>query len=344
MNEASRPHAEERENAPPRPEVTVVIPTRDRWELLSKHGLLSALRQENVDCEVIVVDDGSVDGTVSRLSEIHDSRLRVIRHEQARGMAGARNAGIAVARAEWLAFLDDDDLWSPRKLRVQLDAARLTGADFVYAGAVLVYETGALLAADRVPNAGDLSSLLLEGDVIPAGASNILVRTDLVRGLGGFDEDLPYSADWDLWIRLSLAAQAEACDEILVAHFKHGGNDLFRSRPDVVAEFDRVIKRHAGDVRPGAARHGRRGLAEWLVHEYREAGFSRPRAYLEAMRAQPTLLRAVGTAGHLLQERARRAVASTVRRPSAGASATVGDAVAAPDWLHVYRSGPDQRL
>jgi glycosyltransferase involved in cell wall biosynthesis len=258
-----------------RPEVSVVIPTRDRWDLLSQHGLLSALSQEDVDLEVIVVDDGSTDGTATRLADADEPRLRVIRHEESRGQAAARNTGIAAARATWLAFLDDDDLWSPRKLSVQLGTARLTGADFVYAGAVLVYEDGALLSADPLPNANGLSSLLVERDVIPAGASNVLARTELVRRVGGFDEELPYSADWDLWIRLALAGQGAPCDEILVAHFKHRGNDLFRSRPDVVAEFDRVIKKHMGDVPTGGTRRSQRGLIEWLVHESLDGGFSR---------------------------------------------------------------------
>src|SRR5439155_20114090 len=104
------------------PEVSVVIPRRNRWPLLAAHALPSALCQEEVELEVIVVDDGSTDGTPSRLELLADSRLHVRPLEKSRGVAAARNAGIEEARGEWIAFLDDDDLWSPRKLRTHVDA------------------------------------------------------------------------------------------------------------------------------------------------------------------------------------------------------------------------------
>ena len=91
------------------PEVTVVIPTSNRWQLLSTCALASADAQVDVDHEVIVVDDGSSDETPARLAERHD--VRVVRHRTRLGVSRARNSGIAAARGEWIAFLDDDDLW-----------------------------------------------------------------------------------------------------------------------------------------------------------------------------------------------------------------------------------------
>lgn len=323
-----------------RPDVTVVIPTRNRWDLLSRHGLRSALGQEDVEVEVIVVDDGSTDGTATRLAEADDPRLRVIRHEHSRGMAGARNAGIAAARSEWLAFLDDDDLWAPRKLRAQLDAARTNGAEFVYAAAVLVYDER-VASFDVLPNESELLPALLESDVIPAGASNVLARTELVRRLGGFDERLLYSADWDLWIKLALAGRAAVCDEILVAHIQHGGNALLRDRPDVIGEFEYIVEKHAARMGPAGRSRARRGLHEWLVHEYRQAGYSRTRAYLEVVRGQPSLRHAARAVGELSRERGRRVARSVVRRltpdpPSRREERAV--AATEPTWLRMYRS------
>src|ERR687896_831399 len=120
----------------PAPDVTVVIPTRSRWDLLSTAALPSALAQEDVEIEVIVVDDGSSDTTPDALAELADPRVRVLRHQRARGVARARNAGIAAARGEWIAFLDDDDLWSPRKLRLQLERAADTKAHVLYTGVI----------------------------------------------------------------------------------------------------------------------------------------------------------------------------------------------------------------
>src|SRR5262249_13690716 len=114
------------------PEISVVIPTHNRWSLLSTGALASALCQEDVRHEVIVVDDGSSDETPDRLSKIKRAGLQVLRHKRPLGVAVARNAGIASARGEWVAFLDDDDFWAPRKLRSQLDTAAATRASFVY--------------------------------------------------------------------------------------------------------------------------------------------------------------------------------------------------------------------
>jgi glycosyltransferase involved in cell wall biosynthesis len=110
------------------PEVSVVIPTRNRWPMLSTHALPSALAQEDVDLEIVVVDDASGDGTAARVAELGDPRVRVVRNETNRRLPASRNVGAEEARGTWLAFLDDDDLWSPRKLRAQLDVAQASGA------------------------------------------------------------------------------------------------------------------------------------------------------------------------------------------------------------------------
>ena len=116
-------------------EVSVVIPTRNRSALLAT-TLRSVLRQQQVDLEVIVVDEASTDDTPAVLAAIGDTALRVIRHDAPRWLAAARNSGAAEAQGEWLAFLDDDDLWAPDKLVRQIQAAEEANRDWVYAGSV----------------------------------------------------------------------------------------------------------------------------------------------------------------------------------------------------------------
>ena len=118
-------------SAPGTPVVSVVIPTRGRPELLLRRALPSALAQslEAQDgagngVEVIVVVDGPDPATVAALETVTDPRLRVLALPGNVGPSEARNRGVAAARAEWIALLDDDDEWAPDKLRAQLDAAR----------------------------------------------------------------------------------------------------------------------------------------------------------------------------------------------------------------------------
>jgi len=105
--------------------VTVVIPTRNRPDLVTR-AVHSALAQTHRDIEVIVVVDGPDPNTVAGLAAIADPRLTVIALETNIGAAKARNLGVERARGAWIAFLDDDDLWMPRKIAVQM-AARPAG-------------------------------------------------------------------------------------------------------------------------------------------------------------------------------------------------------------------------
>ena len=150
------------------PEVSVIIPTRDRWPLLSTHALPSALAQEDVEFEVVVVvDAASVDETAPMLRALDDPRVRVVRDETQRRLPGARNAGADVARGTWLAFLDDDDLWSRASSRLQLDSARATGAAWVYAQCIVVDAEKRPLDLHPFPDPDELPALLARREPRP---------------------------------------------------------------------------------------------------------------------------------------------------------------------------------
>ena len=105
------------------PLVSAVIPTHNRPELVVR-AAKTALNQTHPNMEVVVVVDGPDDSTSKALSAIPDSRLRVVTLPSSQGGSGARNAGVRAAKGEWIAFLDDDDEWLPRKIELQLAAAR----------------------------------------------------------------------------------------------------------------------------------------------------------------------------------------------------------------------------
>ncbi len=113
------------------PEVSAVVPTKDRWPLLER-ALRSVLAQDGVVVEAIVVDDGSTDGTRERLEAWGDPRVRYLRHERSEGVSRARNRGTEAARAPYVAFLDDDDVWAPDHLN-RLLSALPPGGSFAFA-------------------------------------------------------------------------------------------------------------------------------------------------------------------------------------------------------------------
>jgi len=206
-----------------KPDVTAVIPTRDRRDLLAL-TLRAVLGQRHVDLEVIVVDDGSSDGTADLVAAFADRRLRLIRHERAAGVSTARNHGAQEARASWLAFCDDDDLWAPDKLSRQLAAAAAGGCTWSYGGAVRVDSALAIMGGTPPPSPERLTQWLPRWNLMPGGSSNVIVRADAFREAGGWNPDFVNLADWDLWARLARHGPPACVPAPLVAYRIHPGN------------------------------------------------------------------------------------------------------------------------
>jgi glycosyltransferase involved in cell wall biosynthesis len=324
------------------PEVTVVIPTRNRWPVLSTSALPSALEQESVEHEIVVVDEGSSDGTSAGLSSFEGPRLRVVRHESARGVARARNAGIAAARGEWVAFLDDDDLWAPLKLRSQLDAARAKNASFAYSAAAWLDERKHFLHALASPDPEGLDVRLLRWNEIWAGCSNVIARTEVIRRLGGFDEHLFQLADWDLWIRLAFDGRAAAVDEVLVGYVMHPRSMLLTDRRDVFAEFRYLVEKHRDlEARTGASPDAAK-FWRWVAAGHLRAGrrSSAARTYAQGARASRDpglLLRAL--AALLGGMGAARAIAREARGDDP-AKLSIDE----PAWIKRYEGSADGAL
>jgi glycosyltransferase involved in cell wall biosynthesis len=216
--------------------VTVVVPTKDRPDLLAC-AVTSAVGQAGVDVAVMVVDDGSrvpVGDEVTALAP--DGVIAVHRHDVARGVCAARNAGLARIRTPWVAFLDDDDLWAPMKLRRQLDAAAAGGRSWACSAAVAFTGSEVLDVVDP-PAHDDVAEQLLTGNHVPGGGSGVLVLTDLLREVGGFDESLATVGDWDCWIRLaqrSPVARVHAADVGYRVHAAGMAHDVARLEREVV--------------------------------------------------------------------------------------------------------------
>jgi glycosyltransferase involved in cell wall biosynthesis len=250
-------------------EVTVVIPTRNRWPFLQR-ALRTVFSQEDVELEVIVVDDGSTDQTSDGLAAIEDARLRVIRHATPVGVARARNAAVDIAEAPWIGFLDDDDLWAPQKMRKQLALGAADDVVLVYCGTVFVDESGAAHHV-RIPDAPASRDELLRWNVI-GSPSGVLARTDLVRAVGGFDESFAVFADWDLWLRLSRHGVLVGCPEPLVAYSLHSGGMSTGDTAGLIDELRHLRMKYATAEPPLTIEPDRVTLARWLAGGQRRAG------------------------------------------------------------------------
>ncbi|MGD9573234.1 MAG: glycosyltransferase family 2 protein [Thermoleophilia bacterium] len=257
------------------PRVTVVIPTRDRRDLLAR-ALGTVLAQRDVALEAVVVDDGSSDGTPAWVGSHPDPRVRLIAHERPAGVARARNDGIAAARAPWTAFLDDDDVWAPDKLSRQVAVAS-DGVALAYCGAVLVDPGLRMVGLRRTPDPGELSPAILDTNLVGT-PSGVMAATAALRAAGGFDEDLGILADWDMWIRLLAHGGPACCPDPLLGYTVHPGNMHVADPARLRSELRTMRARHADACREAGVELGGERFSRWLVRRYRAAGRRRAAA------------------------------------------------------------------
>jgi hypothetical protein len=162
---------------------------------------------------------------------------------------------VDAARAEWVAFCDDDDLWAPDKLIAQISAAVEQDAAWVYAGEVTVDENLRVLSGGPPPTPDEVVRDLVRYNAMPAGASNVVVRADALKRVGPFDPGLRTSEDWDVWLRLARAVGRPACvPRPLVAVRAHARMTTRRAET-IMSDLDVLATRHAIPV--DRARHHR---------------------------------------------------------------------------------------
>lgn len=228
------------------PSVSVMIPTYNSLAYLQE-AVASVLAQTMTSWELIVVDDGSTDGTAEWLRRLQDDRIRFVLAPHTGNLSHVRNLGLSAARARWLAFLDADDRWLPSKLERQLALhAERPSVRWSYTGRTLVDARGQPLAGTFPwkPVEGWILRELLTHEAAVASPS-MMVEQSLMEEVGGFDEQFPYAGDYDLRLRLAIRAECGVVDEPLLEIRRH---DACRTRrqPDashamagVYRKFDR---------------------------------------------------------------------------------------------------------
>lgn len=204
--------------------VSVIIPTHNRADFLAQ-AIDSVLAQTYGNFELIVVDDGSTDGTQALLAS-YGKALISLRQEN-RGPAAARNAGIRSARHSLLAFLDSDDQFTRNKLALQVAAMEEQPGLLISHTQETWFRNGQYLNQKKrhSKESGDIFVRSLELCVV--GMSTVMARRELFDLVGLFDESFPCCEDYELWLRTSVAHPFLLVDAPLTV--KHGG------RPDQVS-------------------------------------------------------------------------------------------------------------
>ena len=225
--------------------VDVVVPVRDGARFIT--ACLDSVRaQSRAPQTVVVVDDGSTDGTAA-IAESHMERwpaLRLVRTGK-RGLPHARNTGIANCQAPFVAFIDSDDVWEPDKLerQMRLFSSLPSRVGLVHCSYYHIDETGQRLEGRHIveprPRRDVLHDLLAEGNIVSGSGSAVVVRRELLERTGGFDERLTFGEDWDLWLRLAEIAEFDFVADALVGIRLH---ERSMQRADLSQKEERFLQ------------------------------------------------------------------------------------------------------
>ncbi len=219
------------------PEVSVVIPTYNRKEMVQE-AVESVLSQTYQDFELIVVDDGSEDGTGEVLREKFGERI-IYLYQKNQGVSRARNRGIELSRGKYIAFLDSDDLWLKKKLERQVQFMQQNPEAMICYTDEIWIRRGVRVNPKKkhAKHSGWIYPQCLPLCII--SPSSVLMRRELLEEVGGFDPEFPVCEDYDLWLRVALRYPIHLIPEKLIVKrgghpdqlsHRSWGNDIWRVR------------------------------------------------------------------------------------------------------------------
>lgn len=263
--------------------ISVIIPVFNRRREVLR-AVASALAQTLPPAEIVIVDDASTDGTAEAIAALQEPRIRIMRHAHNRGAAAARNTGIEAAQGDWIALLDSDDEWVPRKLALQLAALDRAPADTLagVTGYVIHdYRTGE--QRSFYPTVRDASlDALLWGCSLGLG-STLLARRQAFSEVGLLDPELPRLEDWEWLMRYLPAHRLGVLPEALTIVHKGGDPSVAR----VAAALSRIREKHRAAWYRRSWLAGRKFDSTLLVEEAAASYYARDlrRAALLSLRA-----------------------------------------------------------
>jgi len=215
--------------------VSVVVPSYNAGEYLA-YTLESIVKQTFGAFECIVVDDASTDGSLSvaRSFAKRDRRFRVIEHRANSGLGASRNSGLRAARAPYVCFLDADDLMMRRSLELRvmyLSSAQHPLVAGTFCLSKTIYSDAREPPAEEMQGAATVVDFVAAAGNCPFNANQPMLRTEVLRGLGGFDETLPTAEDYDLWMRVFRAGFVFVRTPFAVVTYRQRPGSLVRLAP-----------------------------------------------------------------------------------------------------------------
>ena len=215
--------------------ISVVIPTFNRISLVAR-AIDSVLKQSLNPYEIIVVDDGSDDGTSEMIQNKYKS-IKLIQ-QQNNGVSAARNNGIKHAKGDWIALLDSDDEWTEKKLENQVDRLIKTPEyDFCHTNEIWIRNGVRVNQRKKHEKYGGyIFDKCL--DICRISPSSVLFRKNILDHVGWFDDQLPVCEDYDLWLRITAEYRILFIDDPLI--IKYGGHDDQLSHGVEGIEFFRI--------------------------------------------------------------------------------------------------------
>lgn len=207
-----------------KPLVSTIIPTFNRKQTLAR-AINSVLAQTYQDIELIIVDDGSNDGTQDFIKNNYPSIN--YKYQENRGVSSARNHGIKIANGEWIALLDSDDAWQPEKIEKQIHEVEQSDYKLCHTNETWIRNDTALKQQPKHEKKGGwiFEHCLPMCRISPSSA---IIHSSIFEEIGLFDESLPACEDYDLWLRVTAQHPVLYLGDTLT--LKYGGHDDQLSR------------------------------------------------------------------------------------------------------------------
>ncbi|MBE6769141.1 MAG: glycosyltransferase [Ruminococcaceae bacterium] len=235
--------------------ISAIITTHKREKEIVLRAVKSVLNQTVSDLELIVVDDSPSDFSgreqvAKSIMDLNDKRITYIVHDEPKGACAARNTGLELAKGEYVAFLDDDDEWIETKLEKQVSVFANGGDDLalVYCQFIYCYDDS---GKEEIPvehfkkfNKGNIYDTLILYNYV-ASTSFPLIKTECLKAIGGFDNEMLSSQDYDVWLRLAQKYEFDYVPEVLVRYHIHSSESIGKNPQKRIKGQERLFLKNS---------------------------------------------------------------------------------------------------